>query len=1659
MEKKDHIIKNPDEGIYIVNKQYELLYMERYNRFSLTEGPRHKCYKFIRGKDAPCADCPMKLLHKNKRYLSNQLLYNEMMDCWIACSLQEMDWDKEEDCVLISIKKIVDKQRRLFLNLNREVKYEELFEFHIKENSYKILDWGEHRDGSNEEGKLDVFIRNLCFKYVYPAHQNAFLKFWNPVDMKQRVDRLGNISGEFRMLFHNREYRWISFYINPALKNNVQSYLCFTVNMDKRQVQDEDLEESQRMYQVLDPLTGLYNTGAFHEKVKERLANDRQPYGLVMIDIEHFKLFNDWYGTSEGDKLLLYLAKQIERITSECQGIGARIGGDDFIMLLPDKYCVVAEIEKEIIKWSQNYDVEVKFLPTGGIYLIEDATMSVTLMCDCAALALNSVKGNYATRVAMYQTSMKQKLENEQEILFGVKKGLDKREFVIYFQPQCSARTKRIVGAEALVRWNHPHKGLLPPGEFIPILETSGFIAKLDYYVWEEVCRFLHERIEKGLAVVPISVNVSRVDIYQYNITEVFCELITRYELDPKLVEIEITESAYTEDFHYLIQAVKKLRDAGFIVLMDDFGSGYSSLNMLKDIEIDILKIDMKFLEVNDNSAYKSSSILESIIQMGKWLGLHLIAEGVETKAQEDNLLSLDCEYMQGYFFYKPMSVEDFEFLLGQPELIDVRGILAKRLPSIELEDLFHKDITSEAMLSNILGGIAIYEVSEDGEVAVKMVNDSYYRMTGCNAVDLLERGAHISLQVHPDDLHIFWDILHRAEKSSALGASGTFRRYRLSGEVMWMHLNAFFLRKQGNKKVFYGAIQDYTTMMNLQKDMMRLLDSIPGDVIELRVQEDSLYACRVVRGGLAHLHGYEEEEYIRLLVNEPDKIIHPDDYDYLMDVMKHPKTWGNQLDIEFRTRTIRGDTIWVEQRLCYVDTEDGCSIYNALCTDITFIKNQEEELRESQEVLQKLLGISDTTSPYAHMARENKKNAAHLLSQSLSGGMIGGYYEEGFPIYFANEEIIRMLGYDSYEELVQGIDGKVENTIYEEDRSAVEKDLQGFEKEGDEYTTRYRMVRKDGSYIWVIDKGIIVRAEDGRKAIISICIDVNETTEALNQLEETREDFTLLNSLVPGGYHQCECSGTMQFLHISDRFLEMTKYSREDIAERFHNSFLEMIVEEDQARIRERIQNQKKPDVFSQHYRIQCADGIIWVNNQMRIIDNGDRLYLAGVMEDINDVIMMEERMETIIANTPGDVFSIESGKIHYHSYNLHTSMGYELEEYKEILARDRGKSFTDPRDVERLHEAIERATREHTNLDLVFRSITKHGETRYTNLKATYSGMYHGSPLFYGILIDASAAITKEQDLKVSRQMLNSIIHQANLNVWSYDLGHDTLLMSRQGWNHLSDSSLIGMRIEDDNYLITDFSKRLLEKEQFTAKAYHVLTIIKEKCTQKDFETSVIDLSAFGDRLQWLRITCEGIYQHDQLVHVIGYLQDVSEQMEKEALAQEEKKYAQMDSLTGIYNRRMGEILIQNALSREDFDGIGAILMIDLDDFKLINDRYGHLRGDHVLKGVAAMMKEVLEEDDIFCRYGGDEFLIYTHVQNRHELEKKLRRIITSTESIHAMCKGHGQLSISMSIGAALNTNHSVKLRELYDQADQALYKAKAQGKQHYQIYGYYE
>lgn len=409
-----------------------------------------------------------------------------------------------------------------------------------------------------------------------------------------------------------------------------------------------------------DILTGLLNKEQFYiETAKLIKENSDVKYCLVCSNIKDFKFVNELFGIEKGNEILKKQAEYMKNFIGE-DSLAARLHADRFAMCMP-RIRFDEDLINEAITGIQEAFKNSSFHMHifAGVYDIHDVEERVSIMCDKANLASETIKNEYKSSVAYYTEHLLEKSIEERKIIGEFDRALDNEEFVMFLQPQVDVSGKPF-GSEALVRWQHPDKGLLAPGVFIDVLEKTGFVYRLDRYMWDKAAKQLAEWKKRGINDYHISVNISTKDFYLIDVYETFVGLVEKYDIDPKLLKLEITETALMSDFNKNMVIIKRLQKYGFDIEIDDFGSGYSSLNMLKDISADVLKIDMGFLRASENEV-KGQDILESIIGLANKLGMRVITEGVEKKTQVDMLYDMGCKMFQGYYFSKPIPVDEFE--------------------------------------------------------------------------------------------------------------------------------------------------------------------------------------------------------------------------------------------------------------------------------------------------------------------------------------------------------------------------------------------------------------------------------------------------------------------------------------------------------------------------------------------------------------------------------------------------------------------------------------------------------------------------------------------------------------------------------------------------------------------------------------------------------------------------------------------------------------------------------------------------------------------------------------------------------------------------------------------------------------------------------------
>lgn len=423
----------------------------------------------------------------------------------------------------------------------------------------------------------------------------------------------------------------------------------------------DTMEESLSIIKMAerDSLTGVYSqTFFYHYAEREIRENPYTDYDIIVTNIESFRLINERQGWKTGNMVLCRLASFFKGLIKDEEVCG-RLMADRFALLVKRRplaeYPFIFQPITNYLRDNTATPVVMKY----GIYQIEDRDEPVDFMCDKAATALKKIYKAYDKNFSLYDNKLRSQAETEQIISDSMEKAIAQHEFEVYYQPKHYMENDSTGGAEALVRWNSPTLGFISPGDFIPIFEQNGFISKLDEYVWEDVCKTIHETIEKGNTPVPISVNISRVDFEQEDLAKKIIKLVDSYEVPHQYIHLEITESAYSDNPSKIANDIETLHRAGFTIELDDFGTGYSTLSALSEISFDILKLDMSLVKGMEQP--KKKMILSHVIDMATSIEIQTVAEGCETEDEANELKRLGATYIQGFYYSKPLPEQQFE--------------------------------------------------------------------------------------------------------------------------------------------------------------------------------------------------------------------------------------------------------------------------------------------------------------------------------------------------------------------------------------------------------------------------------------------------------------------------------------------------------------------------------------------------------------------------------------------------------------------------------------------------------------------------------------------------------------------------------------------------------------------------------------------------------------------------------------------------------------------------------------------------------------------------------------------------------------------------------------------------------------------------------------
>ena len=651
-------------------------------------------------------------------------------------------------------------------------------------------------------------------------------------------------------------------------KDGDSFFYVFIVELEQKQFQqieqaDWESRVGYRHAEQPDEAMGLHAQSEFFARCEHSLSDVSINWLLVAIDIQNFKLFNEWYGRDSGDVALAEIGRLLGQFADTHDGVAGYLGSDDFALLVPAGYFDAEKLYRQIHNIIIEHGASVGFLPVIGASYSRVDTSAYTLY-DQASLARQEAKGDPKTHIKFFSQAMVSRAEEDHKVLSQFKDALRSHEITFFLQPQCRTANGQVVGAEALARWIKPDGKMIPPYSFIPTLERYGFIPDLDKAIWEAVCRWSRKIIDEGKPMVPVSVNISPVDIFTMDVPAFLHNLISRYDLPMDAIKLEITESAYSEGSEKIRSTVKKLRDMGFVVLMDDFGSGFSSLNMLRELNVDIIKLDAYFLRMDKQNERKGMHIIESVVNMAKTLSLPIIVEGVETKEQCEYLMGLGIRYVQGYYFYKPMPTEDFEALIAQRDKVSSDGFVFKANEEFRMREFLNDSVYSDSMLNQIIGPAAIYSY-HGGNIDIIRFNQMFYRAV--NVPDFHAKLLGIQRYMPPEEVPVLYETLKKAYDDRLNGARAVLTFKRIDNSAAQFFIHFYFLNEDDDQRRFYGSARDVTEITNLHRHM-ELLSRFSSRTVVFLLYRQGRYSFEVVAHGLERDMGLNREQLVEELNN-----------------------------------------------------------------------------------------------------------------------------------------------------------------------------------------------------------------------------------------------------------------------------------------------------------------------------------------------------------------------------------------------------------------------------------------------------------------------------------------------------------------------------------------------------------------------------------------------------------------------------------------------------------------------------------------------------------------------------------------------------------------------------------------------------------------------
>ncbi len=1143
-----------------------------------------------------------------------------------------------------------------------------------------------------------------------------------------------------------------------------------------------------------DDLTSLLNRRGFFEKAGELIASHEAGYYiLASFNVDNFKVVNDQYGSKKGDETLREIADIFREGFGAVGGICARIMADNFAVLYPRGFAQTDEPAK-IRAAASALDGSIQPLSfCVGRYVVDDKQLPVSGMYDRAVLAAATVKGNFEVNVAYYDESMRQTLLHEREITGCMKEALEKFRFEVWFQPQYNHLTGALIGAESLVRWRDPKKGLIPPNDFIPVFERNGFIYEMDKFVWQRTCALLKSWLDRERKPLPLSVNISRYDILCPDMVQTLVGLVERYDLPVELLRLEITESAFTQSSGRIIQVIRQLIDLGFTVEIDDFGSGYSSLNTLKDVPAQVVKLDMRFLEDTEDSD-RGGNIIESVVRMAKWLDMSVIAEGVETQRQADFLKSIGCNYVQGYLYAKPMNERDFEALVfasdKEPKLLALETV-----EKFDSSTFWNPESMDTLIFSSYVGGACIFEY-RNGSIELLRANDKYAQVIG-NANTTIDELLRLRWDEHmdADDREQLSENIQRSiETKNEVTGEYCFRNLPGCPKDTYVRSTLRVIAQADDRCLVYCMNENMTAQRSAERQrlqaqqllydadeqMRAILSNINGGVsaasmtglkIEYFYVNDNYYA----------MFGYTEKQFREELSNGLTDIIDPRDLEAVVQAVRESEENGTTARVEFRVKRRDGEVIWVRSSssVCRLNSIDD-PVHLSLLTDITSEMEANERIRELNE------------------------NLTSLMNDAPGGYVRLEIFPDGTSIPdYVNDSFGRLLGM-SADEVMKIYRADIMAQLHPEDvQTAANAIKESFGKNG-RTRAKYRLRHKNGSYVWLQMFGRRTKGEDGKDYLNSYYTDLSEAEKREISFRETMP--LLLNAIMKSSSDLVYAKDSeFKYICCSPAFVRFAGMTSVDevvgktdfelfgaqIAQQFRNDEVELF--------------KTGVSLVDKEERLLGEDGMShYLSTSKYLLRDtlGQTIGLYGVSRDITETRSSYAQLKLLTDSIPGGLATYictpDGMKLGYFNDGLCRISGLSREEYARYAERDGAVSvFEEDRPL--LERQLKRLKKNGKPASCVLRVHTPGSKSfKWVNFCAVLSERHANVFIVNAVVYDVSEQKRAEEEvLQAQRDILlrNRLVDDSYASIYVCDAQTYELLYVNGTCAELHGSSIAEM------------------------------------------------------------------------------------------------------------------------------------------------------------------------------------------------------------------------------------------------------------------------